>query len=104
MSIQAKYVHTNLIAGDWCRLATFYQQVFGCIPVPPERDLKGEKLEAGTGIPGAHLRGIHLRLPEAYLFFQLGERHRNSSRHTLVSPSDRLLDFQQACQPGGCGT
>ena len=63
MSITAKYVHTNLIAEDWQSLANFYQQLFGCIPVPPERDFQGEKLEAGTGIPNAHLRGIHLRLP-----------------------------------------
>ncbi len=59
----AKYVHTNLIAEDWRALAQFYQQVFGCTPVPPERDFKGEKLEAGTGIPGVHLKGAHLRLP-----------------------------------------
>ncbi len=61
--ISAKYVHTNLIAEDWRALAGFYQLIFGCIPVPPERDFQGEKLEAGTGIPGAHLQGIHLRLP-----------------------------------------
>jgi len=63
MDIAAKYTHTNLIAEDWRMLANFYQHVFGCIPVPPERDFHGEKLEAGTGIPGAHLRGIHLQLP-----------------------------------------
>ena len=63
MGITAKYVHTNLIAEDWQALASFYQELFGCIPVPPERDFQGEKLEAGTGIPGAHLRGVHLRLP-----------------------------------------
>jgi predicted enzyme related to lactoylglutathione lyase len=63
MTISAKYVHTNLIAQDWRLLADFYQNVLGCIPVPPERDFQGEKLEAGTGLPGAHLRGIHLRLP-----------------------------------------
>jgi predicted enzyme related to lactoylglutathione lyase len=63
MSIPAKYVHTNLIAEDWRSLADFYQGVFGCVPVPPERDYRGEKLEAGTGIPGVHLRGVHLRLP-----------------------------------------
>jgi len=63
MTITAKYVHTNLIAEDWRKLSAFYQVVFGCIPLPPERDFQGEKLEAGTGIPGAHLRGIHLRLP-----------------------------------------
>ena len=63
MLIPARYVHTNLIAEDWQALSNFYQQLFGCTPVPPERDFQGEKLEAGSGIPGAHLRGIHLRLP-----------------------------------------
>ena len=63
MTLQAKYVHTNLIAKDWRALAGFYEQVFGCIPVLPERDFEGEKLEAGTGVPGAHLQGVHLRLP-----------------------------------------
>ena len=63
MNLPAKYVHTNLIAQDWRKLSAFYQQVFGCIPVPPERDYSGEKLEAGTGIPGAHLTGEHLLLP-----------------------------------------
>ncbi len=61
--LNAKYVHTNLIAADWRKLADFYIEVFGCTPVPPERDFQGEKLDAGTGIPGAHLCGIHLRLP-----------------------------------------
>ena len=59
----ARYGHTNLIAADWRALARFYQEQFGCIPVPPERDFKGPDLERGTGIPGAHLTGAHLRLP-----------------------------------------
>ena len=63
MSISARYVHTNLVAEDWRRLAGFYQKVFGCVPVLPVRDYQGERLEAGTGIPGAHLRGVHMRLP-----------------------------------------
>ena len=61
--LKAKYVHTNLVAADWRRLAEFYIHVFGCKTVPPERDFQGKKLEAGTGIPGARLRGAHLRLP-----------------------------------------
>jgi glyoxylase I family protein len=61
--MQAKYVHTNLIARDWRALADFYVRRFGCVPVPPERDFQGDKLEAGTGLPGAHLQGVHLRLP-----------------------------------------
>ena len=63
MSINARYVHTNLIALDWRMLAGFYQRVFDCTIVLPERDFQGELLEAGSGIPGAHLTGAHLRLP-----------------------------------------
>lgn len=59
----AVFAHTNLIARDWRRLAAFYETVFGCEPVGPERDLSGEWLEAGTGVAGAHIRGQHLRLP-----------------------------------------
>lgn len=59
----ARYAHTNLIARDWRALAAFYEAVFGCEPVPPERDFSGPELEAGTGVPGARLTGVHLRLP-----------------------------------------
>lgn len=59
----ARYVHTNLIARDWRRLATFYESVFGCAPVPPARDYSGPVFDAGTGIAGARLTGMHLRLP-----------------------------------------
>jgi predicted enzyme related to lactoylglutathione lyase len=63
MPVAARYVHTNLIARDWRRLASFYESVFGCIPLPPERNLSGTALESGTRVPGAALRGVHLRLP-----------------------------------------
>lgn len=59
----AKYVHTNLVARDWRALADFYCSVFGCTVVLPEREFSGPTLEAGTGVPGAALRGVHLRLP-----------------------------------------
>ncbi len=59
----ARYVHTNLIAHDWRRLAAFYVDLFGCTIVPPERNYSGADLEAGTGVPGASLAGVHLRLP-----------------------------------------
>lgn len=61
--MHAKYIHTNLITKDWRRLASFYQNVFGCVPVLPERDLSGEWLERGSGVLRAKLRGLHLRLP-----------------------------------------
>lgn len=63
MAINARFAHTNLVARDWKRLARFYGQVFGCTPVPPERDLAGQWLDDAVGIPGARIQGIHLRLP-----------------------------------------
>lgn len=63
MTIKARYVHTSIVAENWLRLARFYERVFGCVPVPPERHLRGPDVEAGTGVPGAEIRGIHLRLP-----------------------------------------
>lgn len=63
VTISAKFVHTNIVAMDWKNLAKFYQEVFACTPVPPQRDLSGKWLEEATGIPNAHIRGLHLRLP-----------------------------------------
>jgi predicted enzyme related to lactoylglutathione lyase len=61
--VQARYVHTNLIAENWQTLSHFYEKVFGCSPVPPERAYSGSELEKGTGLPGVGLSGVHLRLP-----------------------------------------
>ena len=61
--MKAKYKHTNIVSSSWQSLSRFYQEVFGCIPVPPERNLSGDWLDMGTGIKGAHFAGIHLRLP-----------------------------------------
>jgi catechol 2,3-dioxygenase-like lactoylglutathione lyase family enzyme len=55
--------HANIIAADWRKISRFYQEVFGCVPVPPQRDQSGVWLEAGTGVDRAHLWGEHLRLP-----------------------------------------
>jgi catechol 2,3-dioxygenase-like lactoylglutathione lyase family enzyme len=61
--MRASFRHTNIVAADWRALAGFYEEVFGCEPVPPQRDLSGAWLERGTGVRDAHLTGIHLRLP-----------------------------------------
>ena len=63
MPVKSRYVHTNLTARDWLRLAKFYQEVFGCTPQFPERDLSGEWLDRLTALSGAHLKGMHLSLP-----------------------------------------
>ena len=63
MTKEIKYVHTNLIAKDWIKLALFYINVFGCKPVYPERNLSGEWIDHLTKIKDVEVKGIHLQLP-----------------------------------------
>jgi predicted enzyme related to lactoylglutathione lyase len=63
MSNEIKYVHTNIIAKDWKKLAQFYIDIFECEPVYPERDLSGDWIDKMTKIQNARIKGIHLRLP-----------------------------------------
>jgi catechol 2,3-dioxygenase-like lactoylglutathione lyase family enzyme len=60
---KTRYAHTNLIADDWRRLADFYVAVFDCVPVSSEREQHGRLTDDLTGMPGARIRGRHLRLP-----------------------------------------
>jgi catechol 2,3-dioxygenase-like lactoylglutathione lyase family enzyme len=63
VTVEATYVHTNLVARDWRRLAAFYTAVFGCEVRGAERALHGAWLEVLTGLAGARLEGVHLGLP-----------------------------------------
>jgi hypothetical protein len=44
------FTHVSIVARDWRRLACFYETALGCERVPPERDLAGDWLAAGTGV------------------------------------------------------
>lgn len=61
--MKATFGHINIIARDWRKLARFYETLFGCTFVPPERDYRGADVDAGTGVRNAHITGVHLRLP-----------------------------------------
>ncbi len=63
MPLKARYAHTNVVARDWRGLARFYEEVFGCVFIPPERNARGPWADDVTGISGVHVRGGHLRLP-----------------------------------------
>jgi len=84
--IRARYAHVNIVADDWRRLVDFYVEVFGCEPVGVERDHHGPWVETLTGIPGAWINGIHLRVPghgdggPTIEIFQYGE---NDPRPTM---------------------
>jgi len=63
MAIDTTFAHVDIVARDWKRLAAFYEEVFGCLRLPPERHLAGDWLDAATGLQGAAITGAHLRLP-----------------------------------------
>ena len=61
--IQARYVHTNLVARDLITLTDFYRRVFGCTPAVPAQTLAGKWVADITGVNDAEIRVVHLRLP-----------------------------------------
>jgi predicted enzyme related to lactoylglutathione lyase len=63
MKNEIRYVHTNLIAKDWKKLAQFYIDVFECLPTHPERDISGDWIDKMTRIADVRIKGIHLKLP-----------------------------------------
>ncbi|MEZ4529350.1 MAG: hypothetical protein R2941_25860, partial [Desulfobacterales bacterium] len=81
-----RYVHTNIIAQDWEKLADFYINVFGCRLKPPPRNLKGEWLSKASGVQNAQLKGAHLLLPgygddgptlEIFSYTEMGEKEKS---------------------------
>lgn len=55
--------HTNIVSHDPERLAKFYIDVFDCVRDGPDRNLQGDWIARGTGLAGAHITGLMLRLP-----------------------------------------
>ncbi|HBD92575.1 MAG: hypothetical protein A2015_08455 [Spirochaetes bacterium GWF1_31_7] len=63
MSINARFVHINIVTENVDRLVVFYQKVFGCKKIGSDRDLKGKWFDEATSIPNAHVQGCHLLMP-----------------------------------------
>lgn len=61
--MDAVFHHTNIVSHNAERLAQFYINVFGCTRSGPRRNLQGDWIERGTGLKGAHIQGVMLRLP-----------------------------------------
>ncbi len=91
--MEARFAHVNLVAKDWRRLVVFYVELFGCVPVPPERHLQGEWLAKATGVPGAALEGLHLRLPGGGEFGPTLELFQYSEVLDKPAPAANRLGF-----------
>lgn len=59
----AIYQHTNVNSPDWEKLATFYEEVFGCVRIDPMLEFQGAFIDRAVGSKGVHLKGILLALP-----------------------------------------
>jgi catechol 2,3-dioxygenase-like lactoylglutathione lyase family enzyme len=90
----ARFGHVNVIARDWRALAAFYESVFGCQFVPPERDYAGPDLARGTGVPDASLRGGHFRLPGHGLEGPTLEIYEYGSMPQALPPAANRPGFQ----------
>eukprot|EP01084_Bolivina_argentea_P039345 72707_1 len=60
---KVRYRHTNIVAKDWKKLATFYELVFGMKRIGPERNLQGQFVDEGVGYKNASICGVHMAMP-----------------------------------------
>lgn len=101
-----KYIHTNIIAKDYRKLADFYIKVFNCEDVYVKRDLKGRWIDTGTGIDNVHIEGVHLKLPghgedgptlEIFQYNKsISQEMKNINREGLAHIAFRVDDVEKA--------
>ncbi len=60
----SKLLHVNLNAKDWKKLVVFYETVFGCVQLPPQKKIAGDYAEELTGLAGADIEGMTLAFPD----------------------------------------
>ena len=85
-------------------LCEFYQQVFDCEPVSPERDHHGEQIDLLTGMSKIRVRGQHLRVPG---YGENGKDYlkllnRPGFSHLVFEVDDLDQRRQKIKQLGGC--
>jgi catechol 2,3-dioxygenase-like lactoylglutathione lyase family enzyme len=63
--MKIRLAHVSITAKDMTRLREFYEKALGFVVSRPERGFSGDWLGKGTGVPGAGIKRVHLRLPDA---------------------------------------
>ena len=63
--MKIRIAHVSITAKDMTRLQEFYEKALGFVVSRPERGFSGDWLGKGTGVPGARIKRVHLRLPDA---------------------------------------
>lgn len=88
MSIECKYLHTNLTVRDIERMQSFYVDVFGCEPLRSIDRLNGTWIEEITSVRDGDIKYVHLRLPghgEAGPELELIQ-YRNPCKQFIIAP------------------
>ncbi len=62
--MKIRLAHVSITAKDLTRLREFYGKALGFVVSRPERGFSGDWLGKGTGVPGAEIKRVHLRLPD----------------------------------------
>lgn len=60
----SKLLHVNINAKDWKKVCAFYEEVFGCVQVPPQKKISGDYAADLTGLEGADIEGMTLAFPD----------------------------------------
>ena len=104
MTGTAAFSHVCIVSAEPLRLAAFYEEVFDCGRVGPERRLGGAALEAGMGVTGIRVSGVHLSLPGGNTgtleIFSPGEvvsTRREVSSQGLMHLSFIVDDIEDSC-------
>ena len=63
--MKIRLAHVSITSKNLTRLRDFYERALGFVVSRPERGFSGDWLGKGTGVPGAEIRRVHLRLPGA---------------------------------------
>ena len=61
--MKTRLAHVSITAKDMDGLLGFYRKALGFTEARPEKSFSGAWLEKGTGVPGASIKRVHLRLP-----------------------------------------
>jgi len=61
--MKIRLAHVSITARDLTRLRRFYEKALGFVVSRPGRGFSGDWLGKGTGVPGAEIKRVHLRLP-----------------------------------------
>ncbi|MEW6144476.1 MAG: VOC family protein [Thermodesulfobacteriota bacterium] len=62
--MRIRLAHVSITAKDLSKLREFYEKALGFVETKPEREFSGKWLDKGTGVPGAGIKRVHLKLPD----------------------------------------